>query len=268
MLDKSSSRSLLLALVVIALGVALRAWNLHGSGFTSDEVAELNAIHQPLADIIADRDDDLFPPLYRTTAALVVRAAGTDLAVRWLSVAYGALALIVIWRAGAELFGERDAVWPTLLLAGSPFHINICRDGRAYALYCLFAAVMFWAALRLLRRGGWSNWLLLIVSTAGGVYTHYYLGPLAVVVWLVVLATAIPRDGRRQPLIAATAITMLLLPAPFMLRTALADKTEELLVAWFDVEALGYAFVSQATGFTVGPSRVELRSMPASAGIR
>jgi hypothetical protein len=89
-----------------------------------------------------------------------------------------------------------------------------------------------------------------------------------VVVWLVVLATVIPRDGWRQPLVAAAAITLLLLPAPFLLRSAMADKTEELLVAWFDVEALGYAFVSQATGFTVGPSMVELRSMPASEGVR
>jgi hypothetical protein len=53
-----------------------------------------------------------------------------------------------------------------------------------------------------------------------------------------------------------------------MLKTAMADKTEERLVAWFDVEAFGYAFVSQATGFAVGPSMVELRSMPASEGIR
>jgi hypothetical protein len=53
---------------------------------------------------------------------------------------------------------------------------------------------------------------------------------------------------------------LLLLPAPFMLRTAMADKTEELLVAWFDVEALGYTFVSQATGFTVGPSMASASS--------
>jgi len=255
-------------MAVIALGVFLRAWNLHATGFTSDEVAELNDIHKPLADIIADRDDDLFPPLYRTTAALAVRATGTDLAVRWLSVAYGVLTLVVVWRAGAELLGERDAVWPTLLLACSPFHINFCRDGRAYALYCLLTAVMFWAALRLLRLGSWGNWSLFVASTAGAVYTHYYAGPLAVVVSAVVLAAVVPRDGWRQPLLATAAIVVLLLPTPFLLKAALRDKTEELLVAWFDVEAFGYSFVSQATGFTVGPSMVELRSMPASEGIR
>jgi hypothetical protein len=258
----------LAVVAVLAFGTLLRAWNLHATGFTADEVAEVIKIEKPLADIIADRDDDRFPPLYRTTAALAVRAAGSNLAVRWLSVAYGAVTLVVVWRAGAELIGEREAVWPMLLLAASPFHINFCRDGRAYSLYCLFTAVMFWAALSLLRRGSWGNWSLLIISTAGAVYTHYYAGPLAVVVWGVVLAVAAPRDGWRLALTAATLTALLLLPAPFLLLSAMADLPDERLVAWFDVEALGYAFVSQATGFTVGPSMVQLRSMPTSEGIR
>ena len=39
----ASQRALLLAILVLAF--ALRAWNLHGTGFTSDEVSEANSAH-------------------------------------------------------------------------------------------------------------------------------------------------------------------------------------------------------------------------------
>src|SRR5262249_14429251 len=137
-----------------------------------------------------------------------------------------------------------------------------------YAMYVLLSAMMFWGALRVMRRGGWGDWTMLILSTAAAVYTHYYAGPLAVVVWGVALAVAIPRDGWRRPLAATALIGLLLLPSPFFLWSALSDLPDEKLVAEFDVPAYGYSYVSLATGFTVGPSMMELRSMPASDGVR
>ncbi len=257
-----------LAAAIVVLGLGLRAWNLGGTGFTSDEIEELRLARAPLADLILDRDDDRFPPLHRSLVGVATRATGTDSAARWMSVVFGGLTLVVVWRAGVLLLGARGAIWPTLLLAASPFHIMYCRDGRAYSLYMLLAAVMFWAALKLLRSGAWTHWLPLIGSTAAAVYTHYYAGPLAVVVWLVVLSAAIRRDGWRRPFAAAVAMTVLLVPAPILLWLAMHDLPNEKLVAWFDVEALGFAYVSLATGFTVGPSVQELRSMPTSEGVR
>ena len=257
-----------LAVAIVFLGVALRAWNLDGTGYTSDEIEELKLSRAPLADLILDRDGDRFPPLHRSLVGIEIRSTGSDLAARWLSVVCGGLTLVVVWRSGVMLLGDWDALWPTLLITCSPFHIFYCRDGRAYSMYMLWAAVMFWAALRLLRRGAWRDWLMLIVATAGAVYTHYYAAPLAVVVWAITLYVTIRRDGWRWPLTAALGASVLLAPAPILLWMAMSDLPNEKLVAWFDVEALGFAYVSLATGFAAGPSIQELRSMPASEGIR
>lgn len=255
-------------LAVLALGIALRCWNLHGVGFTSDEVAEINLGHATFVDALLDRDNDLFPPLYRTTLVAWLNLWGSDLAVRWLSVAYGCLTLVVVWRAGIELLGERDAVWPTLLLATSPFHVLYSRDGRAYAMYYLMAALTFWAALRVMRRGSWGNWSFLIVATAAATYTHYFAGPLAVVLWSVVLATVVPRDGWKRAVAASALAALTLAPSPWLLRRAMPNVTDDPIVAEFDVEALGYSYVSQAAGYTAGPTMNELRSMPAQEGVR
>jgi hypothetical protein len=254
--------------VIVLLGLVLRAWNLQGNGYNSDEIRELKLARAPLTDLILDRDKDRFPPLHRTLVGVAIRATGSDAAARWLSVACGVLTVVVAWRAGATLLGEREAPWPALIMACSPYHIFYCREGRAYALYMLLAALMFWGALRLLRGGGARNWLLLIGSSAAAVFTHYYAAPLVIVVWLSVTWASYRRDGWREPLIAGLVMTLLLGAAATLLWLAMSDVHDEKLVAWFDVEALGFTYVSLATGFSAGPSINELRGMSASEGVK
>lgn len=266
--DRSRLRLRWVGLATLALALALRAWNLHGTGLNSDEIKELTLARAPVIDLILDRDNDRFPPLHRSLVGLAVRAAGTDAAARWISAAIGAMTILVVWRAATMLLGERDAIWPALIMACSPYHIFYSRDGRAYALYMFLAAMMFWGALRLLRSGGATNWAMLISSSAAAVYTHYYAAPLVVVVWIVALWSAIGRDGWREPLAAALAASLVMAPAPVMLWLAMSDVHDEKLVAWFDVEAWGFTYLSLATGFSAGPTINELRGMPASEGIR
>ena len=265
--DEASRIPWLVVLAVLALGFGLRAWNLHGRGYTADEVAELLLARKPLASAMMDEDDDRFPPLYRTILIVWDRTWGTEAAARWLSVVAGALTVVVTWRAGAALLDERDAPWPALMLAVCPFHIHFCREGRAYAVYCLFAAMMFWAALRILRRGSRGDWSLMVGSTIAAVYSHWYAVPLGCVLWLFVFVAAWRRDGWRRPVAAAVATAILLIPAPIILIRASADLPDEELYAGFDLEALGYTFVSLAGGFTIGPSMKELRSILAAEGI-
>lgn len=258
----------LLVIGVIALGFLLRGWDVHGRGYTADEVAELLLARKPLATVVMDEDDDRFPPLYRTILVIWDNAWGTEAAARWLSAIAGGLTVVVVWRAGAVLLNERDAVWPALLMACCPFHIHFSREARAYSVYCLFAALMVWAALRLQQRGRRGDWALLVVTTAAGVYSHWYAVPLGAMLWLFVCFAGWQRREWRRMFTAVAAMALLLVPAPILLIRATADLPDEELYAGFDVEALGYTFVSLAGGFTVGPSMKELRSIPAAEGIR
>ncbi|MCA9237902.1 MAG: glycosyltransferase family 39 protein [Planctomycetales bacterium] len=268
MIDRSSLRRALLPGLILLLAFILRAWQLHGTGYTSDEVAELLLTRKPIASMLLDEDDDLFPPLYRPTVAIWIRLWRTELAARWLNVVYGVGAVAVVLAAGRELLGKRLGWWPALFLACAPFHIHYCREGRAYALYALFAAMMFWGALRVLNHNRRGDWILLTLSSAAAVWTHYYAGPLAVVVWAV-LADREIRAGRWRALLTATAaLGLLLAPTPILLHRAMADHPDESLPASFDVEALGYMYAMQALGYTVGPSMKDLRSMSAAEGIR
>jgi hypothetical protein len=85
--------------------------------------------------------------------------------------------------------------------------------------------------------------------------------------WLFAFAAGWRRDGWRRPITAAAVTAVLLIPAPIILLRASSDLPDEELEAVFDLEALGYTFVSLAGGFTIGPSMKELRSIQAAEGI-
>jgi len=266
--DLSSRGGKLAVFGILLLAFLLRGWNLHEQGFTADEVAELVKAHAPLPSILLDQDDDRFPPLYRLVLGLWIRAWDTDLASRWLNVLCGVLAVGVAWRAGVELLGSPEGLWPALLLACCPFHIHYCREGRAYALYFLFCAIAIWALLRLARDRRWGNWTLLGLSSLAAIYTHYYAVPLLIAIWTMALVEAYRSKKLWRGIAAAATVSLATLPAAYLLWRALQDLPAGKLVATFDFGAWGYTYMSLVTGFTLGPSMRELRAVSTAEGIQ
>jgi len=256
---------------LLLLAFTLRSWDLHKTGLTPDEVAEVLKARASIESILRDQDEDRFPPLYRLVLAVSIRASGSDLAARWLSVLAGVAAVLVAWRAGAQLLGERHGLWAAFFLAICPFHIHYCREGRAYALFFLFCALAIWAMLRLLQSSSWKNWLLLVLGSLLSLYTHYYAVPLLMTLWAVVLAAAYRHATWLRGVVALLMMVILALPAAWLLRSALLNLppgSVGKLVAEFDLEACGYNYMALVSGFALGPSMRELRGMPAAEGIR
>lgn len=253
--------------VILLLAFLLRAWDLHGTGFTSDEVSEINSAHAPLWDIVRDEDDDRFPPLYRTVLASVVKATGSDYSVRWVSVVCGVLAVYVCWRAGCDLGGKCVGLWSALILAACPFHIHFSREGRAYAFFFLATSLAIWAAIRLHRAPTLRNWVWLGAASVMAVYSHYFAIPLLAALWLTSLATIRHQSNIKQALLVMLVSVAMTVPAGFLYLDAVKTLPAGKLVAWFDLEAWVYTFMIQVSGFTLGPSMRELRTLSSREGI-
>ncbi|HEX2114527.1 MAG TPA: glycosyltransferase family 39 protein [Alphaproteobacteria bacterium] len=189
-----------LVAAILALGLALRAWNLGGESLWLDEAHSIvqgrrwwrtlwgpNAVHEPS------------PPLYFTVLHIWLRVFGESEAIaRALSALFGMATILVVFVLGGIAGGTRVAVAAAALAATSPMLVIYSRETRGYALAILAAAICLCGALTVLSRlapasksAGWPlrrsaatttlAWVAYVSGAIVAVYTHNTLVLLPVV---------------------------------------------------------------------------------------
>ena len=252
---------------ILAVAVALRVWRLQAQSLTMDEVTELAIAKQSLGAIVVTADG--FPPLYHLLLHWWLQLFGTDGSARWLSVVFGLLTVLVMWRLGRQLGGPLVGWASALLLAVSPLHVWYSQEARAYALYLLWAALAIWLFFRARATDAPRDWAWYGAAVVAGLYTHY-----AFALLLVALATIVSverAEWSRLPRLALThaATAALALPWVWLAR---ADVTYQM--NWPEVHpdvnlsTLAYALFFFVAGHSVGPSLRELHTVTAADAIR
>lgn len=127
---------------------------------------------------------DVHPPLYYFCLKLWSLVFGTsDFALRFMSVALGAVAIILAFFLFKRWFGAKTAGILTLFLAVSPLLIRYSQEMRMYMLafvWVISATLVLEIALKDKRRWAWIAYAVLI---ALGMWTHYFTA----LIWLVQL---------------------------------------------------------------------------------
>ncbi|NLG27742.1 MAG: glycosyltransferase family 39 protein [Chloroflexi bacterium] len=129
---------------------------------------------------------------------------------RWLSVAAG-LGLVAIAYAIGRRASGRGAVGliAAALLALSPSAIQNCRSMTADPLGILWMAVTVWAALGILQRGGWRDYVVAALAAGLAASSKYNLALSAVAILIAHLLRWGPRALLRVELYGAAAVTAL-----------------------------------------------------------
>jgi hypothetical protein len=251
---------------IIVLAALLRVWGLRSQSLTMDEIADISSASQWLGSVIHVRDG--FPPLYGLLVHGWLAAFPGEATVRWLSVILGVLSVPAIWRLGVWAGGERVGQLAALALAISPFHRWISQEARAYVLYVLLAIVALWLFFRAMSTNARRDWALYALTSAAGVYSHYFFGLLPLVAGLLLLFERRTSGERARGVWANVALAAACVPAIGLVREDMAYQASYLLDAPFSVVTAGYAYFSMIAGFAIGPSLRELHSLSSSAGVR
>jgi len=187
-----TSGELCALLLCVALAFALRLAYLGDASIWWDEGLAVWAARLPLREMARWTAADVHPPLYFALLHFWRLVAGDgELAVRFLSAAFGVATVAAIWRLGRLLAPERPwvAAAAALLLALSRFAVWWSQEARMYALGGLLCVLNLIFAVRLGRRLGWRSLAGYLVVTAAALWTLYLLTLLLVVdgaywVWL------------------------------------------------------------------------------------
>ncbi|MGC8827503.1 MAG: glycosyltransferase family 39 protein, partial [Anaerolineae bacterium] len=251
-------------LLIVVLASVLRFWGLGAESLWLDEATSLVVADNPPAIIVALTAEDIHPPLYYLLLHLWLVFGRSEAVLRSFSAVVGVLTAAALYGLGRELLGKvRPAVLGTLLLASAPLHIWYSQEARMYALVTLWAVLASWLMVRALGRGGWW-WAGYVLCTAAGMYTHYYMGFVALAhgAFALYLLARRRMSGRRAWEWLLAQLAWLLLFAPWL--PVVAQQVQGGGGAWvsYAVGRPGLAVMADTfIGFTIGPARADVPAL-------
>jgi mannosyltransferase len=167
--------------VVVGLAFALRVIGLDGQSLWRDEVDAIRFAQFPLPDLLRTfvtpgQNGPLYFLLLRPWLGL---AGQSEFALRFLSVFFGVLAVLLTYRLARGLFAplpqaQRDGAsfLAAILAATSPYLVWYGQEGKMYSLVVALALTAITCYLAALRQGRWYHWLGYVAATTAAFYVH------------------------------------------------------------------------------------------------
>jgi mannosyltransferase len=170
-------------LIVILAATALRLYRLDGPSLRGDEAFSImyarNTPQEMLRSFTSSTEPH--PPLSFFLLHYWGQVAGqSEFALRFTSVWFGVLCVVLIYALGQRLWDERVGLAAAGLLAINPFYIWHAQEARMYAILAALTMASTLLYVALLARRGWGWWAGYGALTALAVYTHYYAALIAI----------------------------------------------------------------------------------------
>jgi len=207
---------------------------------------------------------DTHPPFYFLIMHIWIKYFGSSLfSIRFFSVLCGVLSVIFVFLFMSLLFDKKTAIFSALFIAFSPFAVFYSQEGRNYSLVLVLLFLSSYFMLRYQKSKENSFPYGFIISSAAGLYTHYFyiLILLAQVAYFIFFSDSV-KEKKDKFCLAFLAILFLYLPWIFTLLkygynfgliALLALVTENNLITILQVIASKLAFF-----FTAQDSKVSI----------
>ncbi len=165
-------RYLLLTLLALLAGFALRVYLLNGQDLWGDEAFTLSVISLLFRQVLST-SIDTHPPFYYALLHPWGQLGLNVFSLRFLSVALSLPMIPLAYLTGAWLFDRRAGVAAAWLMAFAPLQVYYAQELRMYSAAGLFALASTVLLIALVRGRGRRWWAAYVVVTLLGMYTHY-----------------------------------------------------------------------------------------------
>jgi len=157
---------------IVAIGFILRLYNLGNRSLWLDEIYTVTLSKADLAYLLYQWNTQ--PSLYFVIVHFFMYLGTSEFVIRFPSVIFGVLAILLTYKVGKMLFGVKEGVISALLLSISVFAIKYSQEARMYSLFMFMALASLFFFYRAIQRNEKTMWIGFIVLTALSVYTHAY----------------------------------------------------------------------------------------------
>ena len=161
--------------VILLLGLFLRIYDLGQESIWYDEGATIFAAKLSWHQFLEWQLGDTMPPLHYILLHGWIQLFGdSEFATRFLSVIFGMVAIIMIYKVGSLIYGKNAGILSALLLALSVFHIQYSQEVRSYALITPLTLLSMYFFIRLLKEKSLVVSIGYVLSSILLVYTHHF----------------------------------------------------------------------------------------------
>lgn len=163
---------------IVAVGAALRLYRLGAEDIWLDEAISINyhasGTFQSMFKSLVKFDCN--PPLYFIILHYWLWLGRETFTIRLLSAIFGIISLPVFYYLAKVIFSTSTALIGTLLFSLSPYHLWYSQEVRMYSLQVLLILCSFYYFSLLIQSQNPKKvtWLLYILFTVAGLYTHYF----------------------------------------------------------------------------------------------
>jgi len=167
-------RSKILLLVILAIALFLRVYDLAEESIWLDEGISLRLAQAQPIPIIVERAFNNHPPFYFVLLHLWAKIfSDTIFSARFLSLIFGMLVVCFMFVLGRRIFTERVGILSSLFVALSLFHIHYSQEIRMYSLVAFLALLSMYFFIRLFDEKRVLSSAGYCLSSILFLYTHY-----------------------------------------------------------------------------------------------
>jgi hypothetical protein len=140
----------------------------------SPEARAIRKKASPVAQFFSRLKKDFHAPLYYVLVWLWSGVFHGAMALRWMSVVMGVLALGIFYLLSRQVLSRWEALGVLAIMAASPFHIWYSQEARAYAAISFFSLSAVYCLRGAVKTNKWRWWLAFLFSGIVAVLTSYY----------------------------------------------------------------------------------------------
>lgn len=243
-------------LLITVIGTGLRIYRLGYQSLWYDEILTFLSSSGTFTHVLFQTEIETYIlPLYYLVVHAFLYLGEEDVILRIPSLIFGSLSIPLFFLVVREILGAETGVLASFLLAISPFHIFFSQEARPYAMF-LFLCLLALYLLQQCLKHKESNWLKLgfAVVAASTLYCHTVAIPflMFLALYLVLMGSQIKLKEWGG---TVSGLTILLLPALYRI---MMIQEESGLGRSFELSYLPYVMWAFSTGFSLGPTLLEL----------
>lgn len=161
--------------IILGTSLFITGYNLLTQSIRLDEAQSIWASTKPLLSILEFISKDVAAPLYAILLHFWIQIFGTDIRiVRALSLVFFIFTLPFLYRVAVESSNRKVALLTVMLFSLSPFIMWYTSEARMYTLFTLITSLNHLYFLKLMRSDGKNGKTGYLITTALGLYTHYF----------------------------------------------------------------------------------------------